>query len=398
MPHEFKVPASEIDARIGAVQKRLRDTNLDGLFIVQRIDLFYFSGTAQHAFLFIPAHGDPLLLVKRYLPRALRETSIRRVTEIGSVQEVPGLVRNACGSAPRTIGFELDVVPARNFEFYRRLFAPARCVDASSIIHQVRMIKSEWEIAQIEHTAGLSRDTFDYIRATIRPGYTEMEFASMYEAFARTRGHGGQMRVRDYLTEGYPWHLLSGTSGGMVGVLDSPASGEGTSPAFPCGAGYRKMEADEPIMIDFNSVLNGYHFDETRMFALGSMPPKAHAACRAAIDIHDAVLDRVGPGMAVSELFDLSVKQAAALGFSRSYLGPPGYKVSFIGHGIGLELIEPPIIASGREDVLMPGMVLALEPKLVFEHEFAAGIESVFAVTDRGHRLLSRVPVQVFIC
>jgi Xaa-Pro aminopeptidase len=86
------------------------------------------------------------------------------------------------------------------------------------------------------------------------------------------------------------------------------------------------------------------------------------------------------------------------LGYAKEYLGPPGYKVSFIGHGIGLELIEPPIIAKGRKDRLEKGMTFALEPKIVFEDEFAAGIESVVLVTETGFNLISKVPVDVFIC
>ena len=66
--------------------------------------------------------------------------------------------------------------------------------------------------------------------------------------------------------------VLSGPSGGMVGLLDSPASGEGTSAAFPAGAGPRRLCVDEPVMVDLGTVKNGYHMDETRMFAIGAMP------------------------------------------------------------------------------------------------------------------------------
>jgi len=236
------------------------------------------------------------------------------------------------------------------------------------------------------------------MKTIIRPGLTEMEFAGMYETFARKLGNGSGLRVRDYLTEGYAWHVLSGVSGGMAGLLDSPASGEGTSVAFPCGAGKKLLAPDEPVMVDLGSVLNGYHMDETRMFAIGSMPEKALKACRASIEIHDSVLEKVKPGITVGELFRHAESIAKKLGYAEYFLGPPGSKVSFIGHGIGMELIEQPIIAKGREEILMPGMVFALEPKMVFQNEFSAGIESVFAVTDTGARLISRVPAEIFIC
>lgn len=376
----------------------MQRNEIDGLFIAQRVDLFYFTGTAQNGFLYMPAQGKPLLFIRRYWPRARRESCLEHIVEIKSVQEIPDLISDFYGSCPKNLAFELDVLPVRQFNFYRDLFKADQFSDGSPLILKVRMIKSSWEIKQLEKTAELSRKTFEYMRTVIRPGLSEIEFAGLFETFARRHGHGAQVRVRDYQTEGYPWHVLSGRSGGMVGMLDSPASGEGTSAAFPCGAGRKPLAAHEPIMVDLSSVLNGYHMDETRMFAMGSLPDRAQKACEAAITIHHRVLEKVRPGITVAELFQISAAAAEALGYSAPYLGPPGYKVTFIGHGVGLELIEPPVIARNKDDRLEPGMTLALEPKMVFHDEFAAGVESVFLVTDRGARLISRVPVEVFVC
>jgi Xaa-Pro aminopeptidase len=102
--------------------------------------------------------------------------------------------------------------------------------------------------------------------------------------------------------------------------------------------------------------------------------------------------------VAVGELYELSVSRARQLGYADPFLGPPGYKVTFIGHGVGLELVEPPYIAKGRTDLLMPGMTIALEPKMVFENQYSAGIESMFVVTETGAELISEVPVDIFIC
>jgi Xaa-Pro aminopeptidase len=296
------------------------------------------------------------------------------------------------------MGFELDVLPVNDFNYYRRLFGDRGYIDGSPMILKSRMIKSDWEIQQMERTAELTRKTFEYMQTVIKPGLSEMEYAGIAEAYARKIGHQGKIRTRHYQTEGYPWHFLSGNSGGMVGLLDAVASGEGTSPAFPAGAGNKKLNSNEPIMVDMGLVLNGYHLDETRMLAIGSMPDRALQASLAAIEIHNQVIDRVKPGIAVRELFEYSVDLAQSLGYADTYLGPPGHRVSFIGHGIGLEIVEPPFIAKNREDILEPGMTLALEPKMLYENEFSAGIESVFAVTDTGSRLISKVPVEIFVC
>ena len=395
---KFRVPASEIDSRILRIQEELRKVEIDGLLVIQRVDLFYFSGTAQNGFLFIPANGKPLLFIKKYMPRARRESSIKEIIEIKSVKEVPHGILDFYGRLPRTLGLELDVIPVNQFNFCCRLFKDQKFVDASPLILKVRMIKSSWEIEQMERVAELSCKTFGYMEENIRPGYTEMEFAGMFETFARKLGHGAKLRVRDYQTEGYPWHILSGRSGGLVGLLDAPVSGEGTSPAFPCGAGSKKLASNEPIFIDFDSMLNGYHFDETRMFSMGPMPQKALDASLAAIEIQNHVLDKVKPGISLDDLFHLSIAKATSLGYAETFLGPPGYKVAFVGHGIGLELVEQPIIALNKETPLEAGMTLALEPKMLFDNEFSAGIESVFLVTEEGHRLLSKTASRVFIC
>jgi len=396
--NQFKVPASEIKSRTLNIQRELRQTDMDGLFIVQRVDLFYFSGTAQNGFMYIPAEGEPLLFIKQYLPRAEKESSVTNIVAIDSIKEVPPKIIDCYGSLPQVLGFELDVVPVNDFKFYQSLFDVKKYVDASLHILKVRSIKSDWEIAQMANTAEISRLTYQYMQQIIRPGLTEMEFAGLFETYARKLGHGARIRVRHYQTEGYPWHVLSGPGGSLPGLLDSPASGTGTSAAFPVGAGHKKLEKGEPIMVDLASVLNGYHMDETRMFAMGPMPDKAMRVSRAAIEIHDRILEKAKPGVTLGDLFDTSVRLAEKLGVSQCFLGPPGHQVSFIGHGIGLEIVEPQIIARNRHDQLAPGMTFALEPKFVCENEFTAGVESVFVVTEEGARLISKVPVDVFVC
>jgi Xaa-Pro aminopeptidase len=394
----FKVPSTEIRRRTQNIQEQMQLHYIGGLFIVQRVDLFYLSGTAQNGFLYIPAEGEPVLFIKQYYPRACHESAINNIAEIASITEIPGMIRDTFGKIPARMGFELDVLPVNDFNYYRQLFGKREYVDGAPFILKTRKIKSAWEIQQMERTAELTRKTFEHMQTVIQPGLTEMEFAGLTEAYARKIGHQGKIRTRHYQTEGYPWHFLSGISGGMVGVLDAVASGQGTSAAFPAGAGSKRLNPEEPIMVDMSLVLNGYHLDETRMLAIGSMPDKAMQASRAAIEIHNRVIEKAKPGESTRELFDYSAGLAQSLGYAETYLGPPGHKVSFIGHGIGLEIVEPPFIAKNREDNLEPGMTFALEPKMLFENEFSAGIESVFVVTDNGARLISKVPVEVFVC
>ncbi len=393
----FKVPDYEINGRIVKLQQLMRARGIDAMFIVQRIDLFYFSGTAQNGYLYIPADKEPLLFIRKYMPRAEQESSINHIIEIGSVKEIPSLIMKFHKEIAEVIGFELDIMPVNEFYFYRKLLSCEQVKDGSELIFSLRMIKSLWEIEQMKHTAEISHKVFDYIGKVLKPGISEMEFSGIYETYARKLGHAARLRARNYNSELYSWHILSGRSGGIVGMLDSPATGYGTSPAHPCGGSGKLIEAGEPIMIDIGTNINGYHVDETRMFAIESMPEEAEKACRAVIEIHNAIIEMASPGTMLDTLYWEAVNMAADMGYEEQFLGIEGYKVTFIGHGVGLEIVEPPFIAKGKKDRLKPGMVFALEPKMVFKNRFSAGIESVFMVTENGSELLTTIPVDIFI-
>ncbi len=139
--NHFQVPATEIDSRTQKLQKELQAGDIDGLFIVQRVDLFYFSGTAQNGFMYIPAEGEPLLFIKQYFPRAQKESSIANIVKIDSIKEIPAGIIDYYGHMPDVLGFELDVVPVNDFDFYRSLFKIKKCVDGSPYILKVRRIK-----------------------------------------------------------------------------------------------------------------------------------------------------------------------------------------------------------------------------------------------------------------
>jgi Xaa-Pro aminopeptidase len=391
------VPASEISNRIQALKIRMKIAGTDAVFLTHKADIYYFSGTAQDAYLYVPVDHDPLLFVKRYLPRAMAETGVDRVIPVSSITQIPEQVQSFSGGLPKSLGLAFDVVPVRDYEFFKILFDPAVMADATSLITGCRMIKSDWEIDQMMVAARLSRDTFCFVREHMTPGESEIAFCGRVEAFARANGHSGKLLVRHYRAEGFSHHLMSGISGGMGGGLDVPVSGTGTCSAYPYGAGPKLIQENEPIFLDLGTMVNGYHMDETRMLVMGTLPSEAEQAGQAAIDILYHLRDIMAPGVLACEVFDAAVDRANQLGLGHPFLGLPGLKSRFIGHGLGLELVEAPILSKGNPQELMPGMVLAVEPKFIFKDRFAAGIESVIQVTDTGARFLSVTENRIFV-
>lgn len=375
----------------------METAGMDAVFLTHKPDLFYFSGTAQDAYLYVPKDHDPLLFVKQYLPRAQAETGIDQVIQIDSITRIPGRIRSLHGRLPASLGLAFDVVPVRDFQFFETLFNPAVMTDATALIMGCRMIKSDWEIDQMAVVAALSRDTFSFVRDHITPGESEIAFCGRVEAFARTHGHSGKLLVRHYRAEGFAHHMMSGDSGGVGGGLDSPLSGTGTCSAYPYGAGSKRIQENEPILLDLGTMVNGYHMDETRMLVMGTLPPDAEQAGQAAIDILYHVQERMKPGVTAGEVFASAVNRAEQLGLGDPFLGLPGLKSRFIGHGVGLELVETPILSKDSPQELMPGMVFAVEPKFIFKDRFAAGIESVILVTDTGARFLSVTENRMFV-
>jgi len=156
------------------------------------------------------------------------------------------------------------------------------------------------------------------------------------------------------------------------------------------------IKAREPILVDFGICYQGYQSDETRMFSIGKMPRKFLDAYRACREIHDATLAETRPGADCETIFMKTLEKARALGYEDSYLGPPGLQTKFIGHGIGLELGEPPFLAEGQSSPLEQGMTFAVEPKIVFPGEGSVGVENTAVVTEEGYEILTPLEMEIF--
>ena len=133
----FRIPFDQIQKRLSNLQEHLRVNRLDGALIIQRVDLIYFSGTAQNGCLFVPAHDPPLLFIKRSHSRACQESPLKHVIRIQSINEVPGLIRDCYSDPPKKLGLELDVMPVNQFRFMESLFPGCCPVDASGLITAV---------------------------------------------------------------------------------------------------------------------------------------------------------------------------------------------------------------------------------------------------------------------
>lgn len=393
---EKYVPRDEIYARIRRLQSRLAQEHVEGALVWYKVDYLYFSGQAQNSALYVPVEGEPLLMVARDVDRAREESPLKHIVPLESPGELPALITSHYGTLPRRVGMELDVLPVRDYFKLQELLGGAEIVDSSKIIKQLRMIKGPFEIAQMRKAGEIARAVYEEGCAILREGMSEIEFGGHLELVAKRLEHEGLIRVRSLNYEAYSWHVLSGPSGSMVSQADSPMGGAGLSPAFPVGAGTRKIRSHEPVLVDFGVCYNGYVVDSTRIYSIGELPEKYLQAYAASRKIEELVVCEARPGAECAKVYEHALDLAANLGYEEYYLGVPGKKTTFVAHGIGLEISEIPIVAAGQPFLIEADTTIAIEPKMVFAQEGAVGIENTVFIGAEGTEKLTLADEHIY--
>jgi Xaa-Pro aminopeptidase len=218
----------------------------------------------------------------------------------------------------------------------------------------------------------------------LREGISEVELAGHLEAVARRLGHQGIVRMRLWNNELFYGHLMAGAGAAVPSYLSSPTGGTGLSPAVAQGSSQRPIQRHEPVLMDYVFALDGYLVDQTRIFAIGGLPDELVAGHKAMLEVQQALRVAAKPSATGGELYDLAVGLATELGYGRHFMGQGDERIPFVGHGVGLELDEYPFLAKGQNMPLEKGMVIALEPKLIYPGLGVVGIENTHLVTDDG--------------
>lgn len=377
-----RTPLSELSHRTARLQALMRQNSLDGVIIVQNADLFYFAGTAQRSHLFIPAGGKPVLMVKKNFDRAKQESALENVIPLNNLKQLPEYLASLSGGRLKKIGFELDVLPANLFFYYQKLLDSVSIVDASHLIRTVRSVKSPYEIEILRDAAGLNRVMFSHVEEYLREGMTEVELAGQLEAVYRREGHQCYIRMRGFNAEISYGHILSGWNVAVPSFFDGPKGGTGLNASFPQGAGFKLISRDEPVMVDYVGVYDGYMVDQARIFCIGRLPEKLARAYSVCLEIQELIKERARPGMSCAELYEAALRVAGKYDLKDHFMGHPE-PVTFIAHGLGIELDELPVLAKGIDKPLEENMVFALEPNFIFP-EGGVGIENTFLVTEKG--------------
>ncbi len=382
-------PKSEIDSRIKKLQSSM--DGIDGALLFQAVDMCYFSGTAQDGLVYIPRDGEPIIMMKRSLVRAKEESplEVRPLKNMRNLKEDLGIKTGA------TIGLEMDVLPCSFYFRVNKALEDASFVDVAERIKHIRSVKSEFEIKLAKEAAQMLVEGFSTVPDHIKEGMTEVELMCRMESEMRLMGHQGSLRFRRFNSIVPIGHIMSGSSAAIPSFLASPTGGKGTSVVFPHGPGYRKIKRNEPVFVDTVGICNGYIADATRIFSLGKIEPELVEAYEASCQIEEAIAREMKPGRTARELFELSESEGARLGYGDFLGGPVGSKCGFVGHGVGLELDEYPVLAP-LDHKIQEGMTIAVEPKIIYPGKGVLGVEDTFLTTSSGALRLTEMPLEIW--
>ena len=383
-------PKNELEYRYRKLQVEMADEGLDAVIMLQNADLFYFTGTVQAGSLFVPVSGEPLYLVRRDYLRARMESGLAQVVPCSSLNELPGLLAGHGHRSPVRIGLELDLLPVMLFEKYRTLYPNAQFLDASPLIRRVRMVKSHYEIHILQDAGNQADKVYRRAAEFIREGVSELELAAELEHLSRLEGHQGYLRARAFNGELACGQILAGTDSAAPSSTDTPLGGMGLTPAFGHGASYNRIGRDEPIVVGFASCFDGYLVNQARIFAIGSLPDRLRRGYHDMLRIEALMMEMAETRPSWGSIYDACLALACQMGYADNFMGGPGSQVGYIGHGVGIEIDEYPLIAKGfHQETLQPGMVFAFGPKAVFPGEGAVGIENTFYLAESGLKRLT---------
>ncbi len=387
-------PRDEVERRLAALQDTLAERELDAALILQNADLYYYSGTVQQSFLYVPVAGAATLFARKIVERARLESPLDDIVALGAVRDLPGAIAERYGGLPQRIGLELDVLPVTQCRRLEALFPDATFADIGPAIVRLRALKSPWEIDRISAAAALADEVFRLAPGLLEEGLTEAAFAGRVEAEARRLGHEGVIRMRGFNQEMFYGQLLSGTSGAAATFLDTPLGGTGLSPAIAQGVSFKPIRRGDHVVFDFVAVREGYIADFTRILVLGRLPRELARAYDAALRVQEVVRITAEPGVTCAAVWTAAEAAAEEQGYAAGFMGCGEGKVRFVGHGVGLELDELPVLTRSELE-LAEGMVFALEPKFVLPGLGAIGVENTWHVTAAGIEALTRASEDV---
>jgi len=380
---------AEIKDRIRALQTYLTGSEIDLAILSQNSDIYYYCGSMQPLYLVVPAAGESFAVARKATTRITADAPYLPIESFTSGKDLAAIFARRNLTGARRIGLTLDRLSYVSTNRLAKLFADAELTDIAWNVRMLRAVKSESELAIQKRAGEIMAKVPDIIRAALEPGVTELELSALLESYFRLNGHGVVVGSRREGVDAIAFGVCSSGANSLAGTkFEGICGGVGLSPGTPYGASRDAIAAGTPIILDFAFNLDGYIIDQTRMASIGKPSDHVLAAYDTMAQIEDELAAMLVPGTAWEDIYYRAVELARKGGYAETFMGLAPEKVAFVGHGVGLELDEPPYLAPDMEFKLEVGMVVAVEPKVALPGVGVVGIEDTYVVRkDAAERI-----------
>ena len=369
---------NELELKWRRIQQAMRQEEADGCLLTMNMNLYYVSGQVFNGYFYLPAEGRPYWFVKR-----LTVPETNQVHVIRKPEQIPDFFRDLNLAMPRKLLLEADELSYNEYIRLQHVFRAEATGNASALIRHIRMIKTPWEIEQMRISARRHEAVYREIPACYRPGMRDIELQIEIEKRMRVHGSLGYFRAFGSNMDIFMGSLLAGENAGEPSPFDFALGGTGMHASGPLGANGTLLREGTTVMADMSGNYTAYQTDMTRVFSIGKLPDRAYRVHRVALEIQARMERTAKPGVPCAELYRDALAMAGQEGLEDCFMGTR-FQAKFVGHGVGLEINELPVLTTRSKDILQPGMTFAFEPKFVLAGIGAVGIENTFLVTDSG--------------
>lgn len=373
--------------RVERVRSSMQAIGLEAAFVRDFANLYYLTGRVFDGYIYLSVSPDisPVYFIKR--PVHLIGEGIISITKPENMAETI-VVKG------KTIGLELDTLSFSAVQRLSKAFGGINFGNVSGALRQARAVKTPYELAMLRFDGVRHAEVYGRIPRLYREGMTDIELQVEIERESRLEGCLGQFRISGDTMELFMGNVLAGENADAPSPYDFAMGGAGPDPSCPVGADGTMIRPGMSVMVDMNGNFNGYMTDMTRTFGLGTLAAEALAAHKCSIDICHTLARMGKPGVKASDMYEKALEMAEQCGLRDYFMGHHQH-AGFIGHGVGIEINELPVIAPRSRDVLQESNVIALEPKFVIPGTGAVGIENTYVVTDSGMETLTNAPEDI---
>lgn len=368
----------DLAVRKQRLQEQIQNAGADACILSTAVNIFYMSGIVYAGYYYLSAEGEAINFVKRPQDAPIDNVvSIRKPEQIAEELQARGL------PLPRKVLIETDALPYSEVVRLSKSLNTEQILNASTLLRSIRSVKSNFEISQVRQCARKHEAVYALIPDLYKQGMTDIELQIEIERQMRLHGSIGIFRAYGENMDIFMGSLLVGENAEAPTPFDYALGGAGASPTLPLGACGIKIERGNTIMVDMAGNYSPWMTDMTRVFSAGKTSELAYKAHQVSIDIHNAVKEYAKQGTPCANLYNTAMDMAQKNGLEAYFMGTK-QQAKFVGHGVGIEINEVPVLTPRSKELLTENTVFALEPKFVIPGVGAVGIENTYLVTPTG--------------